>query len=587
MEIAMGTATKNATKIATNTATTERAADIVHRAFEDYHALFRTITRRAKERFERQDWDGIRRDTVKRLALHKQSLGETEESLHLTCGDGVAGREMLAAMKEAYTRAILGRDDFEIAQTYFNSLVRRLHPHAGVDPDIDYVASDFPLPFGGWEMASARLYAVRSLDGPVIVKILRDAGFHRPFADLERDGERVAARLVSVLEQRYGGTEIDALDVLRPIFVRNKAAYVVGRARRGREILPVVLVVVHETEGLVIDAVLWAEEDVSVVFSFARWYFHADLASPRQVIGFLHSLLPRKRVAELYISLGYNKHGKTELYSDLLKVITNSQDRFVRAPGTRGLVMAVFTLPSYEFVFKVIKDSFPPSKKTTRRQVMAKYREVLQHDRVGRLVDFQEFEDLVFPRHRFSDEMLDELLSVAGKTVWLDGDRVVINHLYVGRRVTPLDVFLRTAEPAAAEAAVRDWGQTLKDLAAANIFAGDMLLKNFGVTRHGRVVFYDYDELCPLVDCNFRALPVARDPIEELAAEPFYAIADDDVFPEEFATFIELRGPLRQTFDELHGDLMTTELWRGMQQRNRAGELIDFYPYTQAQRLGP
>ena len=583
----MGTATKTATKIATNTATTERAADIVHRAFEDYHALFRTITRRAKERFERQDWDGIRRDTVKRLALHKQSLGETEESLHLTCGDGVAGREMLAAMKEAYTRAILGRDDFEIAQTYFNSLVRRLHPHAGVDPDIDYVASDFPLPFGGWEMASARLYAVRSLDGPVIVKILRDAGFHRPFADLERDGERVAARLVSVLEQRYGGTEIDALDVLRPIFVRNKAAYVVGRARRGREILPVVLVVVHETEGLVIDAVLWAEEDVSVVFSFARWYFHADLASPRQVIGFLHSLLPRKRVAELYISLGYNKHGKTELYSDLLKVITNSQDRFVRAPGTRGLVMAVFTLPSYEFVFKVIKDSFPPSKKTTRRQVMAKYREVLQHDRVGRLVDFQEFEDLVFPRHRFSDEMLDELLSVAGKTVWLDGDRVVINHLYVGRRVTPLDVFLRTAEPAAAEAAVRDWGQTLKDLAAANIFAGDMLLKNFGVTRHGRVVFYDYDELCPLVDCNFRALPVARDPIEELAAEPFYAIADHDVFPEEFVTFIELRGPLRQTFDELHGDLMTTELWRGMQQRNRAGELIDFYPYTQAQRLGP
>ena len=563
----------------------ERGADIVHRAFEDYHTLFRGITRRARERFERRDWDGIRRDTVKRLGLHKQSLIETEESLRATCGDLVDTHAGLAAMKEAYTRAILGRDDFEVAQTYFNSLVRRLWPHAGVDPAIDYVASEFPLPFSGWEMASARLYAVRTLDASVLAKVLEDVDFHRPFSDLDGDCEHAAARLREGLGRVFDEPQIDGLDVLRPLFVRNKAAYVVARARRGKRVMPVVLVVVHRQDGLAVDAVLHREEDVSILLSFARWYFHAELPSPRQVIGFLHSILPRKRLAELYISLGYNKHGKTELYGDLLQVIEHSEERFVRAPGTPGLVMAVFTLPSYEFVFKVIKDSFPPSKKTTRREVMERYREVLAHDRVGRLVDFQEFEDLVFPRQRFSEAMLEELLSVAGRSVRLEGDRVVIRHLYIGRRVVPLDVFLRDASESEARAAVRDWGHALKDLAAANIFAGDILLKNFGITRHSRVVFYDYDELCSLGECRFRPLPQPRDPIEEMAAEPFYSVADGDVFPEEFRTFIELRGPLREVFDQHHSDLFDVAFWRGLQERNRAGEVIDFYPYTLASRL--
>jgi len=336
-----------------------------------------------------------------------------------------------------------------------------------------------------------------------------------------------------------------------------------------------------------VDAVLPTEDVVSILFSFARWYFHVDVESPRGAIGFLTSILPRKRLSELYLSLGYEKHGKTELYRDLMRHIASSAERFVIAPGQRGLVMEVFTLPSYEFVFKVIKDSFPPSKATTREQVMERYRSVLLQDRVGRLIGFQEFEHLTFPRARFSDDLLQRLLAVAGRTVMLAGDKVVIRHLYVERRVVPLDLYLREAAPDDARAAVVDWGRTLKDLAAANIFPGDILLKNFGVTRHGRVISYDYDELRLLTGCRFLRLPQPRTEEQEMADEPWFAVADDDIFPEELRSFLGLEGDLRAAFLREHADLFGVELWRGMQERNRHGEVIDFFPYSEERRLRP
>jgi isocitrate dehydrogenase kinase/phosphatase len=304
------------------------------------------------------------------------------------------------------------------------------------------------------------------------------------------------------------------------------------------------------------------------------------------VIGFLHSILPRKRVSELYLSLGYNKHGKTEFYRDLTAYAAASDESFVIAPGQRGLVMSVFTLPSYEFVFKVIRDTFPASKATTRRRVMERYRQVLLHDRVGRLVDFQEFEHLKFPQARFAPELLEELLGEASRNVGIEGDDVIIRHLYVGRRVTPLDVFLKTAGDREREAAIVDWGKAVKELAAANIFAGDMLAKNFGVTRHGRVVFYDYDELCPLDDCRFRTFPASRSDDEELSAEPWFAVRDGDVFPEELGRFLGVDQKLRTIFLRHHEDLFSVEFWRTMQERNREGEVIDFFPYAESRTPG-
>lgn len=564
-----------------------RGADTIHWAFDDYHQRLRSITNRVRQRFERRDWTGIRQDTVERLGLHARSTQRTCEALGEQVGDLLSDRALWSALKESYVGAALGRDDYELALTFFNSLTRKVFSHVGVDPEIDFVAEDIPLPYHGWEMSSARMYAVRRIDPVVVRRVLEDAGFRTPFRDLQEDARLAAERITAGLAETFRTPTIEALDVLRPVFFRNKGAYLIGRARKGERTVPIVLALLNGEQGLEVDAVLTTEAETSVVFSFARWYFHAEVDSPREVIGFLRSILPRKRISELYISLGYSNHGKTEFYRDLMAHIADSSDRFVVAPGQRGLVMAVFTLPSYEFVFKVIRDRFPPQKATRREIVMAKYREVLQHDRVGRLVDFQEFEHLTFPRARFSPELLDELLRVAGKTVSVRGDDVVVQHLYVQRRVTPLDIYLRKVSPERAEAAVQDWGCALKDLAAANIFPGDILLKNFGVTRHGRVVFYDYDEFCPLVECNFRRVPPPRDDYEEMAAEPWYTVGTNDVFPEELRRFLGFNGHLRDTFLGEHGDLFEVGVWQRLQESNRRGEVIDFFPYGESRRLRP
>lgn len=566
------------------TSATAGAAAAIHHAFDAYHQGFRDITRRVGRRFEDRDWSGIRRDTVERADLHPLVIGETLEEVRRRVGPQLTDRAVWSGLKAAYTREILGRDDFELAQTFFNSLSRQVFSHTGVDPAIDYVADDFPLPYKGWEMASARMYALARVDAAAVRRILLDAGFGAPFRDLDGDARLAAERIAAAAERHFQGSRVEAIDVLRPVFYRNRGAYVIGRARRGGQVMPLILALLHGDDGIEVDAVLYSEDEASIVFSFARWYFHVEVDSPREVIGFLRSILPRKRLPELYISIGHTRHGKTEFYRDLMGHIAVSDDRFVVARGQRGMVMAVFTLPSYEFVFKVIKDRFDPPKTVTRHDVMRQYRWVLSHDRVGRMVDFQEFEHLTFPRDRFAPELLDELLEVAAATVHLDGADVVVDHVYVQRKVEPLDLYVRPGGEAARWAAV-DLGHTLKDMAAANIFPGDVLLKNFGATRHGRVVFYDYDEICPLTECNFRRLPRARDPLEEMAAEPWFSVGDDDVFPEQIRTFMGLGPELQEVFAEAHGDLFGTGFWREMQERNRRGEIIGFFPYPEERRL--
>jgi isocitrate dehydrogenase kinase/phosphatase len=561
-----------------------RGAETIHQAFEDHHQYLRAITRRVAQRFEERDWDGIRHDTLRKLDLPLRSVTETVATLRGLFGDRLADRALWTAMKEAYTRSILGRDDCEIAQTYFNSLTRKIFPRGGVDPAIDYTADEFPLPYHGLEMASARRYAVRRVDAGVVRRVLEDAGFRVPFHDLAADAALAAERLESGIVAALGSPEIEALDVLRPVFYRNKGAYLVGRVARGDAVMPLALALLNR-QGLEVDAVLHTEDEISIVFSFARWDFHVDVASPSEVIGFLRSILPRKRIGELYISLGYEKHGKTELYRDLMTHIAETDDPFVDAPGQRGLVMAVFTLPSYEFVFKVINDAFPAQKNTTPQRVMEKYRAVEVHDRVGRLVGFQEFEHLSFPRARFDPRLLEKLLTEASRNVSVDGAGVTVHHCYVERRITPLDLYLDQSGKEQAEAAALDWGRCLKELAAANIFPGDVLLKNFGVTRHGRVLSYDYDELCPLTDCVFREIPPPRDEQEALAAEPWFTVGENDIFPEELRAFLGLQGRVRESFLREHGDLFDVEFWRELQERHRRGEVVSFYPYNPARRL--
>jgi isocitrate dehydrogenase kinase/phosphatase len=373
--------------------------------------------------------------------------------------------------------------------------------------------------------------------------------------------------------------------MLRSVFYRNKGAYLVGRIRVNGEVIPLVLPLLHAERGIVVDAVLMTSDEASVVFGFSWTYFRVDSPRPRALVEFLASIMPLKQINELYTAIGYNKHGKTELYRGLLRHLQGPDARFAFVEGEEGMVMAVFTLPSFNVGFKIIKDSFGAPKNTTRRAVMGKYQFVFVRDRVGRLADAQEFEHLDFPRRCFPDELLAYLLQVAGTTVRVEGERVVVRHLYTERRVTPLNLFLRDGNHVDAHAAMLDYGNAIKDLAAADIFTGDMLAKNFGVTRHGRVICYDYDELCLVSECRFRRIPAPTSLEEEFAAEPYFYVGEQDVFPEEFGAFLVPPGELRDAFLKAHGDLLDVTFWTKVQQQLARGEIVDVFPYRREARL--
>jgi isocitrate dehydrogenase kinase/phosphatase len=283
--------------------------------------------------------------------------------------------------------------------------------------------------------------------------------------------------------------------------------------------------------------------------------------------------------------MGYNKHGKTYFYRSAVRHMESSLDKFIVAPGIKGMVMSVFTLPSYPYVFKVIKDRFTPPKEVTHEEVRAKYALVKRADLAGRMADTQEFANLAFDRSRFSDELMEELRSVAPSLLMEKGRALVIRHLYVERRMTPLNLYLQDAQENDVDAVMDDYGHAIKQLAAANIFPGDMLLKNFGVTRHGRVVFYDYDEIVPLLECNFRVIPEPRTEEEEMASQPWYSVAPNDIFPEEFRLFFSGNQRARKAFDARHSDLYRADFWKALQDRIRSGYVESFYPYRRKLRF--
>ena len=565
----------------------ELGAGAIRDGFGTYHTGFETITRRATARFERRDWHGTQSDAVERLELYKLVVDQVVTHVQAVLGEDARDKAVWAQMKQVYSHLIAGRGDVELAETFFNSITRRIFATVGVDPNVEYVDLDFNSVSTRPEPPVYQVYPCEATIDALIRSILTSIPFGAAYADLERDSRLAAKEVESYLRSIEHTAPIEVAEVIEPVFYRSKGAFIVGRLRSGGAIFPLVIALRHVDAGIVVDAVLLAEDEVSIVFSYTRSYFHVEAENPHEVIAFLKSILPLKRVAELYISIGYNKHGKTELYRDLLRHLENSDDKFEIARGDKGMVMTVFDLPSYDVVFKIIKDRFAYPKLTTRQEVMDKYQLVFKHDRAGRLVDAQEFEHLQFDRARFSDELLTELLKVAAGSVSVEAGKVHIKHLYTERRMTPLNLYLREADDGAAREAVLDYGQAVKDLAATNIFPGDMLLKNFGVTRHGRVVFYDYDELCLLTDCNFRELPQARHPDEELGSEPWYYVGEDDIFPEEFIRFLGLLPHQRQLFIKAHGDLLGVRFWTQMQARHRAGEVIDIYPYRQSRRLQP
>jgi isocitrate dehydrogenase kinase/phosphatase len=558
-----------------------QAIAAIHAAYERFHQGFEEITLRARGRFERREWLGAQADATERLALYKVHLDAAVADVRDILQERVMERTLWAAMRNQHAAGAQARLDPEVAQTFFNSVTRRVFSTVGVDPAIEYLDPQARAPSVAAEASLYDPYSTTRVDADLLQRILLAYSWSVPYAELERDAA-VAAGLIEAGLERIPVDGPTTIEMLRSVFYRNKGAYLVGRIRRGPTILPLVLPLIHAARGIVLDAVLMNQNEVSIVFGFSWSYFRVEAPRPRAMVAFLQSFMPLKRVDELYTAIGFNKHGKTELYRSLMHHLEEPDARFAVAEGDEGMVMAVFTLPGFSVVFKIIKDSFGAPKNTTRQAVMDKYHFVFVRDRVGRLADAQEFEHLQFPRRCFPNELLSYLRSVAGASVRVEGDQVVVRHLYTERRVTPLNLYLRDADEDAAREAVIDYGNAIKDLAAADIFTGDMLLKNFGVTRNGRVICYDYDELCLLSECSFRHLPEPRSIEEEFAAEPWFFVGEKDVFPEEFRAFLVPPGRLRDAFLQNHGELLTVEFWQEVQRRLAGGEVVDVFPYRRS-----
>ena len=561
--------------------TPKKLAYAILAAFDKSYRQFCTITRGARKRFVNADWDAVQRAARDRIHSYDQMISEVSLALYYQLDNPALCPALWHATKQNYSSLLHGHPQPELAETFFNSVFSRLYQRQGLDNQHLFIRPEQVSRSGTTTEGLCHRYPLGEITTTTWQRLLGHYHFGCPWQDLTRDIKGIRRQLSPLLAKQ----QIHHIELLKPVFYRNKGAYLIGRLD-GERASPLVIALLRDGDGaLRIDAVLTNRDDLSVLFGFARAYFMVDAPTPAPLLAYLKQLMPHKPYSELYGALGLQKHSKTEFYRELLNHLEHSDDQFISAPGIKGMVMTVFTLPSLGIVFKLIKDSFAPPKEITKAQVRDQYQLVKDHDRVGRLADTQEFCHLRLPRERFDPALLDELLTVAPSEITLSDDQVVIRHLYTERRMIPLNLYIDQANRQQLDKIIDEYGRAIKQLAAANIFPGDMLFKNFGVTRHGRVVFYDYDEIWYMTQCRFRAIPESQTYEQEMASEPWYSIGEFDVFPEEFGRFLLGRPEIRQSFMQHHGELLTPAYWQAIQQQCRDGCHADVLPYRHRQRL--
>ncbi|MDM0042471.1 bifunctional isocitrate dehydrogenase kinase/phosphatase [Variovorax sp. J22G21] len=576
--------------------------------FNRHYRLFRAESARAKHRFETADWHGQQRAQRERIEFYDLRVSEAVARLEKEFKADDQPMDVWHQVKLHYIGLLVNHHQPELAESFFNSVTTKILHRAYFQNDFIFVrpaiSTEYIEPRGA---PTYRAYYPRHETlADTIERVIDDYALLGAFANRRRDAERVAAAILG----RFHQVKLRAnfqLQVLSGLFYRNKGAYLVGKIINGFIELPFALPILHDKAGkFYVDAALFGEDDLQMLFSFARAYFMVDMEVPSAFVQFLRSLMPRKPRAEIYNALGLAKQGKTLFYRDFLSHLNYSSDRFRIAPGIKGMVMLVFDLPSFPYVFKVIKDYYPPQKDTTREQIQGKYMLVKHHDRVGRMADTLEYSDVGFPLDRFEPELIAEIEKFAPSQLEI-GDRdgngemeVVLKHVYIERRMIPLNIYLQEAfdqlaQPDNAaharrakeqlERAVVEYGNAIKDMVAANIFPGDMLWKNFGVTLNGKVVFYDYDEIEYITDCNFRKVPEARNEEEEMSGEVWYTVGPKDVFPETFGPFLLGNDHVREAFMAHHADLLEATFWQSHKERIQAGQMLDVFPYDEAQRF--
>jgi isocitrate dehydrogenase kinase/phosphatase len=564
-------------------------AQVVLWGFNKHYRLFREISASAKQRFERGDWQAIQLAQRERIAFYDRRVGETVERLEREFNADSLSDSVWPQVKYHYINLLIDHNQPECAETFFNSVCCRILHRDYFHNEFIFVRPTISTEHLDSDPPSYRSYYPADVGVRAILRqLLADFEFEVEFQDIERD----IGLMIESAKARFGARmKLEAnhqIQVLHSLFFRNKGAYAIGTVLNGTLDVPFAIALLRTSSGkIAVDALLFEHSDLLALFSFSRAYFMVDIEVPAAYVQFLRGMLPSRPKFELYNMIGLQKHGKALFYRDFLHHLAHSSDQFIVAPGIRGLVMLVFTLPSFPFVFKVIKDVIAPPKEVDREGVKRKYLMVKRHDRVGRMADTLEYSDVAFPKARFSEELLRELRAYAPSLLLEEEDRYVIRHLYIERRMTPLNLYLQAASPTDKEAALKEYGLAIKQLAAANIFPGDMLYKNFGVTRNRRVVFYDYDEIEYMTDCNFRHVPEARSYEDEMASEPWYHVGRNDVFPEEWRTFLLGDDEIRATLSRFHPEIFDADYWNALKDRIQAGHIEDVFPYDLHARYDP
>lgn len=560
-------------------------AQTILQGFDAQYGRFLEVTSGAQQRFENANWPAVQAAMKQRIHLYDHHVGLVVAQLKCITGQHFYDAAFLIRIKESYSELLPDYPRAEIAESFFNSVYCRIFKHRDLTADKLFIFSEQPARKPqNCSRPLSREYPVQGNLIAALSKVLDDLPVRLPWEEANRDVDYIA----TALQQRFSAEWLaDAdIEIATELFYRNKAAWIIGKIRAGSQVFPLLLPVhLSHQNQLFVDTCLTEGNDASIVFGFARSYFMVYAPQPGALVEWLREILPAKTTAELYSAIGCQKHAKTECYREHLRFMAQTDESFIIAPGVKGMVMLVFTLPGSDRVFKVIKDNFAPQKEVTEAQVMACYQLVKEHDRVGRMADTQEFEHFVLPKKNISPELMTELQREVPAKIEDLGDSIALRHLYIERRMTPLNLYLEQASDAQLHDVIEEYGNAIKQLAAANIFPGDMLFKNFGVTRHGRVVFYDYDEICYMTEVNFRDIPAARYPEDELASEPWYSIAPGDVFPEEFRHFLCSDKRLGQIFESLHDDLFSAGYWRGLQQRISEGHVEDVFAYRRSQRF--
>jgi len=571
-------------------------AALIDQTFRRYYAHDLGIPERARQAFEARDWPRSVALSDERIKLYGSYVDALEHRLTALRLEADNKKTFWNGVESAYRPLIRGEYHADLAFAFLNSVRRRTTRDAWRAIPYTYTGEEAArlVPPAAGPTVIRRFPVDSKIDTDTVRRILEIPGFTAPYADLDGDAEKVRSRIAEVLSAYSGAPRaVDRVEMIDGTFFRNRGAYLVGRiVLRTGPVRPLALALLHERDGIFVDAVLMDRHDLFHVFSSTRANFHVTNPHYHELVTFLYGLMPERPKGLHYSTIGYNHAGKMavmdQITEELDGAIARQQPVLGTAPGFEGTVAIGFSAPGCSYVLKVIRDHPTRNYKWGQfpgiEAVLDKYRLVHEINRTGSMLDNAIYNHLGLPAAWFDPALLDQLLTDASENVSRHGDRIVFQHLIVQRKLVPVTEFMKTATPEAAARVMQNLGLCIKNNAAADIFNKDLDARNYGVGESHKVYLFDYDALEPLAEVKIRTNQDRDDGDEDV---PDWFFEDGHIFlPEELEVGLCLDSrPLRQMLRDMHGDLMTTAYWEDVQRQLAAGKVPRISTYLDARRL--